>query len=234
MWPIPTLCNEIVTISFSPSNLVLSWIYQEKHGTPAIVKAYQRTPLEHHELEKLILFNPTQIKQLITTFLSRYHLSNAFIACSFSGPSIMQDFVSFSTSTPTKEQFNIQHSSNMLWHYQYVYHNENGQFIFYVYKVAQSVLLQYKLLAIATKTNVVTFTTETIALLHCYKHILGTNFRQSQLALDMIQHNNNAHAIIPTDVLRTKITVPPGISLEQELPHIAISYGLFINQRILS
>ena len=233
MWPIPTLDNDIVTFSFYDDALVCSWI-EKKHGhINAHVKAYQRHSLEHLELEKLILFNPTHIKNIMIQFLCEYKKHNAFIACSFHGTSIVEYCIALAISTPKREDFSIPHSSTMLWNYQYLYQNEDGQFVFYVYKMPQFLLLQYKLLAIAVGCNVITMTTQSLALLHCYKNIFGTVFRQSQLAVDMMRHNNHFEHIISTDMLQRTISMPTSLSLKKELPYLATSYGLFINQGLL-
>jgi len=227
MWPIPTLQNDNIIISFYDNQLVCTWIQKTKNESIAQIKAYQRHSLDHFELEQLVLFNPTYIKNIIITFLSAYHKKNAFIFFSFNGPSIIEYCIAFAISTPKREDFGIPHSSNMLWNYQYLYQNDDGQFIFYVYKIPQFLLLQYKLLAISTYCNVITMTTQNMAFLYCYKNIFGINFRQSQLAVDMMKNNNIFEHLISAEILQQMIQIPSSLSIKKELPYLATSYGLF-------
>ena len=231
MWPLPTLQNDIITISFSPDNLVCSWIQKTDNQSRIEIKAYQRTTLEHLELEKLILFNPTHIKNIITTFTSKLNKNNAFIAFSLHGLSIVEEYITLASSTPKREDFGIPHSSNRLWNYQYLYQNDKGQFVFYLYKVPRSLLLQYKLLAIATKSNLITITTQNIALLQCYKNIA---LRQSTFAVAMMQHHNNLELLISSEIMQQVMTIPSNICIKEELPYLATSYGLFISQGLHS
>jgi hypothetical protein len=228
MWPIPILQNEVVTISFTLDTITCSWMQNNNSQTE--IKAYQRYQLKHLELEKLILFNPSSIKKIITHFLNENRIMNAFVAFSLHGLYISEEYVALPMSTPTKEDFGITSSNNILWGYEYLYQNENGQFVCYTYKIPHFLLLQYKLVAIATRCNIVMITTQSNALVHCYKNIFGNTFRQSQLALDMIKNHNKPENIISTDILSKMIHIPSHICIETEKIYLATSYGLFIGQ----
>lgn len=231
MWPLPPLENELITISFSPNNLTLSWIQKNtKTKTPLQCTAYERHELSNLELEKLILFNPTHIAKLITHFLSRHKKHNAFIAFSLQGASLTEEFITLPTSHPKATDFGMTPSSNFLWGYRFMYHNHDGQAVFYVYKIPRSLLLQYKLLTITTKMNLIMITTQTMSYFNAYKTIFGSSFRQSQFGLDMMRHNNKIENLISTDILKRVITPPINISIADEHAYLANAYGLFTSQ----
>src|SRR5690606_2679509 len=123
--------------------------------------------------------------------LSRHNKQNAFIAFSLQGASLTEQFITMPTSHPKAIDFGVTQSSNFLWGYRFMYHNHNGQAIFYLYKIPRSLLLQYKLLAITTKINLIMIATQTMSYFNAYKAIFGSSFRQSQFSLDMVRHNNN-------------------------------------------
>jgi hypothetical protein len=232
MWPIPPIEHEIVSISFSPDALVCSWIQKAKNGTaPLVLRAYKRYQLTNLELEKLILFNPTDIKKYITSFLQEHNIRNAFITFCFDGPGVTEKYVAMPTSTPHRTDFGIPQSSTILWEYRYVYGDDHGRYIFYVYIVPRSLLLQYQLLAIAVQCNVITITTKTMALLDAYKNIFGVAFRRSQLAVDMMHSGNNIDDLISVDAVRRMVSVPVTINVMDESLSIAAACGLFCGEK---
>src|SRR3990172_3808264 len=233
MWPIPALDHDLVSVSFSQNNLVCCWIQKVKEGVaPLTLRAYKHYPLNNLELEKLILFNPTIIKQHIVSFLQEHSLQNAFIIFCLDGSSVAEKFVAMSTSTPHRSDFGIAVSSNILWEYRYVYPNDHGQYVFYVYVVPRSLVLQYQLLAIAARCNLIAITTKTVAMLDVYKNIFGTAFRRSQLAVDMMRYDNNIDRIISIDAIRRMVRVSPSVTISDEYVYIATAYGLFCVERI--
>ncbi len=228
MWPIPSLEHEVVSISFSPENMTCCWIQKTNMAiarAPLLMKAYKRYSLHNLELHKLIPFNPTRIKKYISSFLYEHNLQNAFITFCLDG--IAEKCVVLPTSTPHRADFDIKNVSSMQWEYRYLYPNHDGQHVFYVYAVPRSLILQYKLLAIAAQCNLVTMTTQTVALLDAYKHIFGTAFRKSQLAVDMMRHDNVIADLISVDAIRRMIVVPSHINLNEEKNFIATACGLF-------
>lgn len=231
MWPIPPLEHELITISFSPNNLVLSWIQKNTtNNAPLQFTAYERHELHNLELEKLILFNPTRIGQLIKDFLSRHNKHNAFIAFSLRGESLTEKFITLPTSHPKTTDFGITQSSNFLWGYRFMYHNHDGQAVFYLYKIPRSLLLQYKLLAIAMNINLIMISTHHMTYFNAYKNIFGLSFRQTQFGLDMMGNNNKIENLLSADILQRMITPLPNILVSDERTYLANAYGLFTTQ----
>jgi hypothetical protein len=232
MWPIFALAHKFVAVFFTPDSLTCYSIEKTKNGGTLRVHAYKSYPLDNGELHNLTLFNPTIIKQYITSFLIEHHLQDAFVAFVLHGDAVQEQFVTMPTATPHRADFVIPKSAHMMWEYQYMYPNDHGQFVFYVYSVPRSVLLQYKLLAISAQCNLITITTQTMALLSAYQHIFGSAFRRSQLAVDMMQHNNNIGDLITADTVRRMIdTSAVKLSKDDYLQCVA-SAGLFCSERL--
>jgi hypothetical protein len=246
MWPMPAVVHKFVSIAFSPDDLTCCWIEKVNNGSSfakasedrqLVVRAYKNYPLNNLELANLILFNPTVIKQHIISFLSEHDLSDAFVAFALHGPAVHEEFVAMPSSTPHRNDFTISNSSHLLWEYRYLYPNDDGQFIFYVYSVPRFVVLQYKLLAVAAQCNLITITTQTMALLSAYQHMFGSAFRRSQLAVDMMRSNNNIGDIITADAVRRMVNMNALSStarpecLEEVYRRIAASAGLFCSER---
>lgn len=234
MWPIPALEHKIVSVSFAPDAVVCSWIEKAKNGTaPLIMRAYKRYPLTNLELTNLVLFNPTVIKQHITSFLHMHNLTDAFVAFIVHGPSVVEQFVAMPTSTPHRTDFAISSTArSVLWEYRYLYPNDHGQFVFYVYTVPRSLVLQYQLLAIAAQCNLITITTQTMALLSAYKNIFGAAaFRRSQLAVDMMRCNNNIGDLITVDAVRRMVSGTASIAITDRL-YSSAAVGLFCSEKL--
>ena len=233
MWPIPALDHDVVSVSFSSDSIACTWIQKIKNATaPLIIRAYKRYPLHNLELVQLKIFNPNLVQQYISSFLHEHNKTNAFIVFSVDGPGIVEEFITMPTSTPHRIDFAMPQSSNLLWEYRYVYTNDHGQYIFYVYAVARSLVLQYELLAIALQCNLIGITTKNMALLCAYKNIFGVAFRRSQLAIDMMRSNNIIETVITDDTLRRMMSIPSDIILAQERSYIIAACGLFCGEEL--
>lgn len=231
MWPIPSLQHEFVSITFSSQAITCSWIQKTTKGAaPLILRAYKRYSLNNFELYNLIPFNPTIIKKYILSFLHQYHLRNVFILFCLDGPIVVEQFVSMSTSAIHRTDFAIPNISSAQWEYRYIYPND-GQYVFYVYAIPRSLILQYELLTMSMQCNVVTITTKTAALLAAYKNIFGTAFRKSQLAMDMMKYDNNVEDLVSADALRRTIMIDNSIDIKNEKIFIAAACGLFCAER---
>lgn len=232
MWPIPALKDEFVTISFSQNSITCSWVQKTKTGAALLMlRAHKRYALNNLELHHLIPFSPTVIKKYITSFLCEHNLRNAFITFCLQGPGITEHFIAMPTSTPHRSDFAIANTSSVQWEYRYLYPNHDGQYIFYAYAIPRSLILQYQLLAMSIGCNLISITTQTAALLDAYKNIFGTAFRKSQLAVDMMRHENNIQELISDDAVRRMVSLSGGVTKE-EYGDIAAACGVFCAERI--
>src|SRR5579863_5962777 len=94
MWPMPAVAHKFVSIIFTSDILSCYWLEKTNRGTASlVVRAYKSYPLDNLELANLILFNPTVIKEHITSFLKEHDLSDAFVACALHGPAVHEEFV---------------------------------------------------------------------------------------------------------------------------------------------
>jgi hypothetical protein len=231
-WPIPALKHEFVSISFFPDSIACSWIQRTKSGiAPLILRAYKRYSLHNFELYNLIPYNPTIIKKYITSFLQEHNLRDAFIMFCLHGPALMEQCIAMPTSTPHRSDFNIDQTSSMQWEYRYLYPNHDGQYVFYVYAVPRSLILQYELLATSMGCNLIGITTQTAALLEAYKNIFGAAFRKSQLAVDMMRCDNNVVDLISADALRRMVALP-GYIAKDEYATVAAACGIICGERL--
>ena len=233
MWPIPALEHKLVSVSFSPDAVICSWIEKTNNGTaPLLLRAYKRYPLTNLELENLVLFNPTVIKKKISSFLQAHGLEDAFVAFILHGSNITEQFVAMPTSTPYCTEFGKFNSArSLLWEYRYLYPNDEGQFVFYLYSVPRSLILQYQLLAIAAQCNLIAMTTQTMALLSAYQNIFGVAFRRTQLAVDMMRCNNSIADLITVDTLNRMVNFGVQCAPSERL-YCAAAAGLFCSERI--
>ena len=230
MWSIPALTHELVSIVFSPDAITCSWIQKTKTATaPLIVRAYKKYPLHNLELYNLIPFNLTSIKKHIRSFLCEHGLQDAFVIFCLDG--IAEKCVALPTSTPHCADFNMPTVSSIQWEYRYLYSDHDGHYIFYVYALPRSLILQYELLAIGLCCNLIGIATKTAALLDAYKNIFGAAFRKSQLAIDMMRHDNDIQALITDDAVRRMVSFSGGIAKE-DYSTIAAACGMFCAERI--
>lgn len=226
MWPIPPLQNEIVSIVFSKNTIACCWIKKDDHIRFS-VKAYKKYILSGLELEKNMIFNPTAMKKYITPFLQEHNLLHAFLLFSIDESILTEYFIAMPTSTPSITDFTKFRSNTLLWGYQYIYPNDEGSSIFYVYTIARATLLQYQLCAIANQYNLIAIIPKTIALLSFYQSIFNSAFRTSQLALDMMQNQNKVEDLISYDNVNRLVMMPKMIDLQEEYKYIAAACGLF-------
>ncbi len=211
---IPRLHNELVSIIFQPHQITLSHIQHTKNNAQLTLHAYKQIPLNDLELEKLIIYNPTKIKTYITNFLSIHNINNAFVLFALSGPGVFERYVPLSTTHVQPNDFNaIAELKKLYWEYKYVYPSDNAQSMYYVCGITPHMLLQYQLLAVSAQLNVLKITTKRMALHNIYKYMYGTAFRQSQFAIDMLQHNNMIEYIFSPDTFGRIVHIPAHITV---------------------
>lgn len=191
---------------------------------------YEQHSLSHLEIINSLVYNPTRVRMLITHFLAQHKKHNAYVSFCLSGPHIAQYYVTLPTAHPKSTDFGIAQSNAFEWGYRFMYHNDEGLAVFYVYKIPRALLLQYQLIAIAAHLNLIAITTDHMALYATYKTLFGKTFRQTQYALDMMKHKNCPDKLITLDALKRIITLPAHHNALTALPSFATTYGLYALQ----
>lgn len=164
---VPSVSRTIVGIHIAPRTLTCSWIHPTKGNTPYELKAYKHMLVDVHPKDSLVLYNPTKIKTLITTFLDKYKLHDALVVLSLSGQGVNEKQVML--NKPTAKILHFETTERTLWHYYCLQENAPGpQSPWYCCGISLELLFQYQLLAIACNINLVQITTPTMALLRAY------------------------------------------------------------------
>jgi len=230
MWGSLQNDNQLVTITFQPQVMTCSLITPSKRSAPLALHAYKKITFQELELESLIVFNATKIKQHINDFLASCNAPNAFVACSLRGPTLFERFVSTTKADPSMEDFEVSERNHMLWDYRFAYPADNGLWVFYVMGMPRTLLLQYQLLAIAAQFNLVTVTSERMALLKLYEYQHGNAFRRSQLAIDMLRHHNMVEYLFDGDTLSRILYIPSNLAHHRidDTHHLLSACGLFV------
>lgn len=164
---IPTISNSIVGINITPRTLTCSWIEStKKKETPYELKAYKHILFDIYPKTSLILFNPTRLRSLISTFLMLHKLSDAYIVFSLSGKELIEKQLML--IQPAAELRSLEESNNLMWHYYCLQENTTHAAPWYCCALSHELLFQYQLFAIQCRLNVVHITTPTMALLSAY------------------------------------------------------------------
>lgn len=229
MWPLPNINNNVLSIALNDATLTCSWIQPAHRKAPNVLKAYASHSLPHFDYTHAIVFNPTYIKECIQQFILNNKLEDAYSIMSVSGKNIIEAVTTLPVASPQPQDFAFPKLRNLLWDYQYLYPTNNEQFAFYVCGITQPLLMQYQLMATVLPMNLIVITTERMALLTLYKHQWGAIFRHTQLARDMVQHNNDIHSLFTTETIRRNLSIKPSlcIDIEQEKRALLASLGLF-------
>lgn len=233
MWLLPKKQSDLVTISCSDTAIACAWMCPRKEKLTYELKAYKRITLDRFELTNGYIHNPTSIENHITSFLTKHNLKNAFIAIALRGPMIYESIATLPTTVADPADIVLPKKQQQIWSYRYLYSQENAQATFYICSVAQSLLFQYKLLAIRQRLNLIGITTVSMAHLHAYTYGYGVAFRHSQLAYDMARCKNRIDDLVCPDVIRRRLIIPTRYvnDIEHELSTLTPLFGLAISQK---
>jgi hypothetical protein len=167
---IPPLTSDIVGINITPRTLTCSWIKATpKKETPYELKAYKHLLFDIYQKTSLVLFNPTRLRSLISTFLKLHNLSNAYIVFSLSGKEMIEK--QRMLLQPAAELKSLENDSNLLWHYYCLQENTQKAAPWYCCAFSHELLFQYQLFAIHCRLNLIQITTPTMALLQAYSFL---------------------------------------------------------------
>ena len=173
MWLHKQTINNIVTLAFSPQYLAYAHIKKTNNQIPYSMINYKYIPLNNLELEKQIIFNPTQIGKQLHALLSEQKLSDADIRISLSGPTIFETIVALSDKSI--DELHGTQLKNLVWEDMPVFQHAQSNQQIYVCGISRELLFQYQLLAIKHKLNIRCITTSNLALLSAYHALLTDN-----------------------------------------------------------
>jgi len=230
MWPIPPINNTFVTISFHPHRISCCLFKQAATHHPIELKDYQTHKLDGCELEHLIIFNPSHIGKFIADFLKKNNLQTAFALFCLRGPCVTEQMVTLETAVPQPDQINLPQYNHLIWDYVYLYPTKNDRYMFYVAGIKREQLFQYQLLALKNNLNLVAISPSTTAFLGLYKHSKADQFRQSQLGLELEQHNHRVEQLLDESLIDQMVTIDPSLSIDttNEARHLLPALGLFL------
>lgn len=231
MWRFTRVSNERITFVINTDQLSCAWITRSNKQTPLILRAYKKFPLTNFEITPTSIASPYAIASHIKQFLKNYNMLDAEVTLSIAQSHNTQHIATLSHANPQLNEFLIQGQKHALWDYQYLYPTETNQHVFYVCSINQSLLLQYKLIAIQTNINLVAITTQYAALLTLYSYMYGAAFRRSQLALDMVKYNNKIEHLFNLEMVKRIITYSDHHTDDlRDTLNILTSCGLYISE----
>jgi hypothetical protein len=195
---------------------------------PYHLVAYQRFPLNHHEIMHLRLFNISKISHHIAAFIKAHQAHHAFVSCALTGSGITELIMREPEPTISATQLMQQAPDPLIWDSCYLYPNDNALHTFYACGISRELLLQYNLMARMTSLSLNILTSTWYAHLQLYKAMQGPAFRRVNLAQTLTAHHHRWHDLLPRDMLYRMIAIPSAYKHEDELPFIRTALGLFI------
>lgn len=225
--------NDIVSISFTAEMLACAWLRPSIKSLMYELKAYKRVSLNHFEIAEGYIHNPTLLGKHISSFFEKHKLEGVYVSFGIQGAALYETIIHLPTANPDPCDIIVPKKQQHVWMYRYLYPEDNGHAAFYVCSIAQSLLLQYKLLAFRQHLNLLGITTVSMAYIHAYAHAYGNAFRHSQLGQDMVRHRHQFGSIVPADIMRRrlKVAAPYAYTLEHELSVLTPLLGLAVSER---
>jgi hypothetical protein len=232
MWFLPKKQNNLVAISCTPTGIACAWLCPSSKKSLYELKGYKRVSFDRFELINGYIHNPSVLDNQIISFLTKHALKNAYLVIGLRGASIYENIVHVPTTVTDPAAFVLQKKQQQIWAYHYLYSQDNAQATFYICSIPQSLLFQYKLLAIRHQLHIVNITTLSAAYLHAYMYGYGVAFRHSQLAYDM----ERAHILdnlVSQDIIKRSLVVPARYSndIDHEITTLTPLFGLAVSQK---
>lgn len=222
MWQLlPKVHHETIGLCITPDTLIISWIQPHQGSSPYIIKAYKEIKLSPTTFCHDHLFNPTALQLSIRSFVQTYGLENAYMLCAIHGSGMQERFTSHIPPYPdtqTKHVMRLQ---------QYLYTLDNSEKIFYHVSMPSTLVMQYMLLALHARLNLIALVSHFTAYLALYQRIHASAFRRAQLAQDMQKHHHQLYNMFTHEQIKRLVTAPAHI--DHSIPHaIPLALGLFL------
>ncbi len=221
--------HDFCAIIFSPRSLIGAHLSKDRLPNRFRLRSLFHYPLSKLELERLTLFNPTDIGRKVAEWCTPYR-PHGPIAFALHGPAIEEHLFATHNAHPSMDQFPIQHAPFWQWEHTYLF-SRNHQHYFYLCGIKKSLLFQYQLMAITNNIPVSLITTERMALAHCFRNLFGVAYRSAHIADAMEMHNDRIENLFFNDDFSRILSTPPDIEIKDEfkLP-LLTACGLFSMQ----
>lgn len=209
-----------LAIIISPRQLLGACIQKNPSNSAFTLNALHEKKIENLELERLTIFNPEIIGTTITSWLQQ--TPSTAVSFALFGPSLQEHIFSTHTPDPSLDQFPLPHNPSWHWEKSYLFSRDH-QHYFYLCGIKKYLLFQYQLLAIRMKIPLAIITSESIALLHCFRSLFGSIYRPNHLAEAMALHHDRIEQLFFYEDFRRAIHSSNSIEIqeEQRLPLLA-------------
>ncbi len=217
---------DFCAIVFSPRFLIGAQLSKDRLPNRFQLRSLLYFPLSRLELERLTIFNPTEIGKKIAEF----HILKSPIAFALHGPAIEEHLFATHTAHPSMDQFPIQHAPFWQWEQTYFFSRDHKHY-FYLCGIKKSLLFQYQLMAISNHIPISLITTERMALAHCFRSLFGDAYRPAHLAEAMGMYRDRIESLFSKDDFSRILSIPPNIQIKDELKlPLLTACGLFSMQ----
>jgi len=223
--------SNLLTVLITPDYLVCALLQEKAKSSGIKLQQYQRVPLNNQVID-LRICTMNSIRHHLYRFMDQTNSKTKSLAIACLGKGLVEQFISVSHITPDWSHFPAEFKkqvSNSL----YLYPTDNNRFLYYVCGMAHQLLFQYQLLAFKSGYNLVCMTSAWYCLLHVYRFIHATTFRQAKLAVDMQRANNNLEHVLCTETITRIVTINPSISIDvkKESSFLFPLLGLYLAQK---
>lgn len=222
--------HDAFVITITPRTISHYHVSRPTPNAPIQLNSHNTHTLDRLEVEKVILFNPTSIGNQIGHWYRTTINRPIPVLISINGPSIFSKVIPTSNAHPSFEQLNLPRTPHMKWAHHYLYSHEHRHY-FYVCGIPQYILLQFKLVAITEQLPLFMISSEYMALIDLYRHLLGTTFSNSALGMALSAHHNRIEQLFSKDDINQIVSLGTSQAVANE-QYISLltACGLFISK----
>lgn len=201
MWPLPPINNKHVHILLHPDHVSCYWITKNKNRE-ACIEAFQQYDIPF--LSDDIIYNPTFLQQIITTFIKEHNLQYAYCHYVLHKPFIHEQLVSHTNSYAKLKDLTNQHNAHITYDYSYIGPYED-RFLFYLCSISQPLLLQLKMLHMRMPLYLQTVYSSLTTQCNLYTHVHRSRYNQTQLIQAIDQEEISIKDLFSLELLQKYI-----------------------------
>lgn len=201
MWPLPPINNKHFQVILHQQRITFAHI--ESTQTP-------RAHLKIHEVYEAaigtqkLMYNPKVLHDYILSFLNKNKLHYSYLNFVL-GPDLVEErIVQYPTSHATLHDLLGQLEKNNHYYMDYI-GSRGDHFLFYVCIAAHSLMLQLQLINMQLPIHIQRLSPPMSVQCALYKHLHGSSFNQSQLALDIDIQNVRIPSVFSSEFLHRRL-----------------------------